>query len=340
MRAAFAALFLLALPAAAQPLAPLLDPAAVTGLRPQDRGAYERFLAHNLPRAFAMGPNGVGWQAGGGDAAFVESRAMEFCGRQNPQGGCRIVARDLALLPPARAWSPPAAPAFPELSNINRQTVPDERFLWWGPQRARGVVVFAHGRNPGQDTRGGQPQPWVRAFNNAGYDVWRFDRAPGVDEAERAAGWLRQDLRALRTLGYRQIIASGQSRGGWNSLMMLDTPGLADVVIAIAPAMHGGLGSAQLNALDDLRRLVSAGAPGAPRARIAIANFRDDAFDPDPEARGRLFRRLEGQAQGFLFLDRPEGITGHGGGNTSQFGLRFGPCLLRLATATPPPTAC
>jgi len=340
MRAALAALLLLALPAAAQPLPPLLDPASITGLRPQDRGAYERFLAHNLPRAFAMGPNGIGWQAGQGDAAFVEARALEFCGRNNPAGGCRIVARDLTLLPPARAWTPPAVPATTELSNANRQTVPDERFLWWGPERARGVVVFAHGRAPGQDSRGGQPQMWVRAFNNAGYDVWRFDRAPTVDETERAAGWLREDLRALRARGYRQVVMSGQSRGGWNSLMMLDTPGLADVVIAIAPATHGGLGSAQGAALDDLRRVVSAATPGAPRARVAIANFRDDAFDPDPDARGRLFRRLDGQAQAFLFLDRPEGVTGHGGGNTSNFGLRFGPCLLRFATATPPPTSC
>jgi hypothetical protein len=340
MRRLLAALLLLATPAAAQAPVPLLDPAAYPGLRAQDRGALNSFLVNNLPRALAVGPNGAGWQSGGGDAAQVEARALEFCQRNNAPGACRIVARDLSLQPPARPWSPAPPPTDAGLVSANRQTVPDERFLWWGPGQARGVLVFAHGRAPGQDSRGGQPQAWVRHFNNAGFDVFRFDRAPAVDEPERAAGWLREDLRALRGRGYRQVVAAGQSRGGWNSLMILDTPGLADVVIAIAPAAHGGLGSAMGSALDDLRRVVSAGAAGAPRARVAVVNFRDDAFDPDPEARGRLFRRFEGQAAGFLFLDRPEGVSGHGGGNTSAFSQRYGACLLRFATANPAPSRC
>jgi hypothetical protein len=300
-----------------------------------------RFLAHNLPRAFAVGPNGAGFQAGGGNAAQVEARALEFCQRDNAPGACRIVARDLSLVPPAQAWSPARPPSAAGLLSVNRQTVPDERYIWWGPERAAGVLVFGHGRDGGgQDSRGSQPQNWVRHFNNAGYDVFRFDRVAQVDDPEPAAGWLRGDLRTLRGRGYRQVIAAGQSRGGWNSLMILDTPGLADVVIAIAPAAHGGLGSAMGSALDDLRRVVSAGAAGAPRARVAVVNFRDDAFDPDPEARGRLFRRFEGQAAGFLFLDRPEGVSGHGGGNTSAFSQRYGACLLRFATANPAPSRC
>jgi hypothetical protein len=53
-----------------------------------------------------------------------------------------------------------------------------------------------------------------------------------------------------------------------------------------------------------------------------------------------LFRELGTRAGAFLFLDRPEQPTGHGAGNTSTFNDRFGPCLLRFATAPQPPTSC
>ena len=59
--------------------------------------------------------------------------------------------------------------------------------------------------------------------------------------ARRAANWLRDDLAELRRRGYRQVVVAGQSRGGWDALMILNQAGLADVVIAIAPAAHGTL---------------------------------------------------------------------------------------------------
>jgi hypothetical protein len=339
------AVFLLVLatwPAAAQPRNPLLEMAASPGLSEADRASVQRFLRYPVPRALALGPNGaLGWQSLGGTPEQVEQRALESCQRRSGGAPCQVAVRDLSVLLPGRAWTPPEPPTGMRLSSWNHETVPDPRFIWWGPDQARGVLVFAHGRGArGVDSRGGQPQGWTRHFNNAGYDVWRFDRHPNTDEAVPAAGWLRADLAELRRRGYRHIVMAGQSRGGWNTLMVLDTPGLADVHIAIAPAAHGDLGSANHGRqLDDLRGIVGAAA-GAPRARVAIANFREDNFDAEPERRGALFRELGGRAGAFLFIDRPEQPTGHGAGASSAFNDRFGACLLRFATATPPPTTC
>lgn len=338
------AALLFAAPALAQAPAPvpLLDLGTVVGLRDQDRQQAARFLVLNTPRVFATGPDfAFGWQAGGGTAEEVERRAMEACQRRSNGAPCQVAARDLSILLPGRSWTAAAPPPGLSISSANRETVPDPRFLWWGPQQARGVLVFAHGRSTGSaDSRGQQPQSWTRHFNNAGYDVWRFDRHPNADDALRAAGWLREDLAELRRRGYRHVVVAGQSRGGWNTLMVLDTPGLADVHIVIAPAAHGDLGSPNhIRQLDDLRGIVS-GATGAPRARLAVANFRDDNFDADPERRGALLRELGARAGAFLFIDRPDRPTGHGGGATTAFNERFGPCLFRFATATPPPTAC
>lgn len=317
----------------------ILDLPDFPGLSERAKGEAARMLTRNLPRAFALAPNGqFAWQSGGAEGV-AERRALETCG----QGGtpCRIIARDLAVVAPERAWMPTPAPGDVALGSSNHETVPDARFLWWGPQRAAGVLVFAHGRaNRGADSRGAQPQAWTRHFNNAGFDVWRFDRHPNVDEPARAAGWLKADLQALRQRGYRVVVVAGQSRGGWNALMALDTPGLADAHIAIAPAAHGAEGGpSHGRQLDDLRRIVAAAA-GAPRARVGVANFRDDQFDAQPDARAVIFNELGARSAGFIFIDRPEGLPGHGAGANNAFADRYGPCLLRLATMTPPPRSC
>jgi dienelactone hydrolase len=205
----------------------------------------------------------------------------------------------------------------------------DERFLWQGPAAARGAYLWAHGRaTGGQDSCGGQPQPHVRIFNNAGYDVLRFDRAPATDETEAAAAWLRAALSELRAQGYARIVVGGQSRGAWNALQALERPGLADAVVAVAPAAHGAAGSAAWAwALDDLRQIVRMAR--SPLARVAIANFTGDEFDPDPEGRAQIFRSLASPKVGaLLFLDRPQGLEGHGAGADARFTQRYGACLL------------
>jgi hypothetical protein len=319
-----------ALARAESPRIPVLDAGAVPFLNAEGREDYARFLLQATPRAFALSSEGAwGWAAALPDAAATAARALELCGSWGGSG-CKIYAEDLAVIWPGReSSSPPPPPAQPVGTGPGWSLVPDGRFLWQGPATARGAYVWAHGRAAGgQDSRGSQPQPHVRAFNNVGYDVLRFDRDPATDETDIAAGWLRGALRSLREQGYARIVVGGQSRGAWNALQALDTPGLVDGVVAIAPAAHGATGSpAWAWALDDLREVVSAAR--SPAARVAIVNFAQDEFDPDPDGRAALFRRLHApQVGALLFLDRPAEVTGHGGGAESRFTLRYGPCLL------------
>ncbi len=174
------AVFLLVLaawPAAAQPRNPLLEMAASPGLSQADRASVERFLRYPVPRVLALGPNGaIGWQSRGSTPDEIERGALEICQRRSGGAPCQVAVRDLAVVLPGRAWTPPEPPAGMRLSSWNHETVPDPRFIWWGPEQARGVLVFAHGRGAG-DSRGGQPQAWTRRFNNAGYDVWPMSGA-------------------------------------------------------------------------------------------------------------------------------------------------------------------
>src|SRR5262249_31800682 len=112
-------------------------------------------------------------------------------------------------------------------------------YFWNGPQAARGVVVWGHGKGNGTDAREFQPAPVIRPFNNQGFDVVRFARAPGDDYADWAQEWLRHGLSDLRRRGYRLIISGGQSRGANDALFMLGSPGLVDAVIALSPGSYG-----------------------------------------------------------------------------------------------------
>ncbi len=190
---------------------------------------------------------------------------------------------------PGRQSQPPG----PLIRSINYSFTPDARFVWHGPQAAAGVYVWAHGkgRRNTDDLRGVEPPPHVRRLNEAGYDVVRFDRSPMVDERNRAAGWLRDGLGWLRRAGYARVVTGGQSRGAWNSLQMLDTPSIADAVVAISPAAHGS--GASLNLLgqtDDSRQLLADAAPQ--RARVVFVQFSGDGFIGDPDARLRLLKSI------------------------------------------------
>ena len=336
--ACLALLLVLAGPVRAQAM---LDAGAVPGLTAQGQASYREFLQINLPRAFALGSGGAyGWKGGGGTIEQAREAAMASCSAKGPD--CRLYAENLDLIWPGRATTAPAPPG-PLLSNWNFAAVPDARYFWRGPAAAAGVYVWGHGLGTLNglgalaDSRGAQPQTHVRAFNNAGFDVVRFDREPHADiDKERAGSWLEDVLREMRRLGYRKVVVGGQSRGGWNALQMLRTPGLADVVVAVSPAAHGTGGSTNLTAqYDDMRRMLG-GVPQSP-VRLAFVQFRADPFAADLNGRAALVEWLRGWLGGVLLVDQPDGFTGHYGGSSSVFARHFAGCILRFATAAGAP---
>ncbi len=319
---------------------PVLDVGAVPGLDATGTAEYARFLIANLPRAFAVSTNGrAGWAGPAPSSEVARAVALQRCAQV---GGtqCAIYADDLEVTwhgRPRQVQPPPE----PLISTGNYAFVPDGRYFWRGPAAAAGVYVWSHGKGPALDTdnRGLQPQPHVRPFNNAGFDVLRFDRAPFADDPNRAAGWLRDGLAALRRQGYRRVIAGGESRGGWTSLQMLDAPGAADVIIAISPSAQGTASSSlHLTQADDLARIFSAAS--APGPRLAVAEFGGDPYAGDLDARMAALASLRPRLSGLLVIDRPPGFSGHGGAASEAFAERYGACLLRFATAQPAPTGC
>jgi hypothetical protein len=309
------------------PRFPVLDVARAPGLDEAGRRAYAAFLLMDLPRAFAIGANGrVGMAGGALSTGQARTQALAACqGVGGPTA--RIYAQDLAVVWDGRP-APMAQQRPPLISNWNDSFVPDIRFFWRGPDAARGVYIWAHGTST--DPLGLQPPPHVRAFNNAGFDIIRFDRIPNADDVDRAAQWLHAGIVTLRAMNWRFVVIGGHSRGAWNCLQMLKTANLADVVIADSPAAHGMGGSLFLSAqTDDLRQIVQAVPPT--RTRLAFVQFANDPFIGDPDKRLGLIETLRPRLSGLLMIDRPPGFSGHLAARSLEFAARFSARLLALA---------
>ena len=313
----------------------ILDAAAVPNLSASGRADYGNFLPMNHPRVYAVGTDSHhGWFGGAGTIEDARLKALKYCADKGGIG-CAIYAEDLRVVWPGRPPGVLAPVPGPLIRTAGYAIVPDPRFIWHGPASAVGLYVWGHGKNNLMDSRGQQPQAYVRAFNNNGFDVVRFDREPSHDYSDEAADNLRSALVAMRRMGWRKIVIGGQSRGAWTSLQVLDTPGLADATIGVSPAYFGD-GNDQTGRLYALTHAIK-----SPATRVAIAQFTGDAYVTDMDRRIGLYREtLPSRVGAFLLIDRPTGITGHGGGNTASFAKGYADCLLHFVMDAVPPSAC
>ncbi len=313
----------------AQTLGPGANASAITGWTMQYRGTVpgSAFALANLPGGRTP------WQYIGGqpDGATAGQMALERCNR-NAAGACRILATDGTV---------PGQPPFrPDTTTTIGALRASPLHFRHGPARAQGVLVFGHGvSGQREDLRNSPAQGWVSAFNDAGFDIFRFDRHPNADDLPRSQAQLVAAVPLLRAAGYRQVILAGQSRGAWQSLgAAAQVP--VEAVIAVAPARHGAwnASNSQSAALDDWRALVAA--LPADRTRVATVLILGDDFDADPA--NRLSRMADAArrrtAPTLAIQPAAEAIRGHGGGSGTAFTQAWSACLLAFATGPAPPT--
>lgn len=306
------------------------------------RATYrDSFLNGNLPRAFATdGKDAVGWASGQPSIEVARAKALQFCSGKGA-AGCQLYAENLEIVWPGRQSPPPAPGPLSLLSGTGYDFIPDARFIWHGPQAARGIIVWGHGLDAAKDSRGLQPPQLLRRLNNAGYDVVRFDRDSNWDRnIDLVVSWLRDGLIKFRQMGWKQIVTAGQSRGGINSLNILKTPGVADVVLTTSAANSGEdtnntLTKGQVylyNLIQDVPKQTT---------RVAYVQFLDDPFAGDEDQRADRIRTLLGPKVGpLLLIDRPDGFHGHGAGTSPAFATKFGACIQHFVMDATPPTSC
>jgi len=221
----------------------------------------------------------------------------------------------VSLLMSAPAWALGLDPAYPEPA--------------LGPIKAKGVVVWSHGRSINAEDSQSPTPSYLRALRNNGWDVMRFDRASQGDTLSDSTGHLVSYVSGLKHKGYKQVVLAGQSFGAFLALMAADASAEVDAVIATAPAAYGDFDdfydSWRLNAtkLYPLLEQVK-------RARVMVFYFHGDDFDPG--GRGERSREiLSGSGLGYAVIDQPAFLTGHWASGSGLFLRRYGSCIRDFA---------
>jgi pimeloyl-ACP methyl ester carboxylesterase len=236
---------------------------------------------------------------------------------------------------------PPAAEAQRDALACHQE--PGNRFFWVerafcdlpanGPERALGVVIWNHGISGTTQSWMAPAPPAFRLLQARGWDVIMLKRhhlgemGPG-NTLYRTVQRTLAEAAAARKLGYRKVVLAGQSFGGYVTLEAIDTSPDIDAAIALAPGIRsrsatGGLDPSITNRI--LRR--------ARVGRVALVFPKNDALF------GYLVRGESAQAilarrpLPYLLLDETSGLSGHRGGVTGRFALRYGLCLAEFLAA-------
>ena len=200
-----------------------------------------------------------------------------------------------------------------------------------GPQRARGVVVWSHGRSIDAEDAKSPTPPYLRILSASGWDVLRFDRLRDSDALGASSRRLVGIASQLKRRGYRHIVLAGQSFGAFLALMAADESDTVDAVVATAPAAFGDFEDCystwHLNALRLYPLLEQIN-----RARVMLFFFHGDDFDPG--GRGEKSRAiLSRRGLGFAIVDQPAYLTGHWVASSGLFFRRYGDCVRTFVDA-------
>ena len=228
------------------------------------------------------------------------------------------VALGLLLAATAPALAMGLDPAYPQAPEL-------------GPAKAKGVVIWSHGRSLASEDWKSPTPPYLEALRADGWDVMRFDRLHQDDSLNASKGLLVGYAAKLKHEGYRQVVLAGQSFGGFLSLMAADDSSEVDAVVATAPAAFGAFDDEsaawQLNAIRLYPLLAD-----VRHARVMVFYFHDDDFDPG--GRGEHSREiLSGRGLGYAVIDQPFYLTGHWAASSGLFLRRFGDCVRDFADA-------
>jgi len=198
-----------------------------------------------------------------------------------------------------------------------------------GPAKAKGVIVWSHGRSINAEDSESPTPAYLTALRDDGWDVMRFDRLSHGDTLSDSTKRLVDYTAQLKRDGYKQVVLSGQSFGAFLSLMAADSSSDVDAVIATAPAAYGSFDdfydSWRLNATRLYLLLEQ-----VKRARVMVFYFHGDDFDPG--GRGERSRAILSQrGLGYSIVDQPAYLSGHWASSTGLFLRRYGNCIRDFA---------
>jgi dienelactone hydrolase len=235
----------------------------------------------------------------------------------------------LALLLAVQTVAIPKASAAPAKPTMWVESATQERTPL-GPTQASGAVIWAHGLSMhDEDSRAPTP-PYIKALAEQGWDTFRLNRLREAESLSGTTARLAKAARDLRAQGYRRIGVAGQSFGAFAALAAVAEEGVADAVIATAPAAYGSFSDSfetwRANATELYRLLRQVG-----ETPVMLVYFHGDAYDPGGRAdASRIILTANGRRSRDLIIDQPADLIGHSAAASGLFARRFAGCIGRF----------
>lgn len=216
-----------------------------------------------------------------------------------------------------------------------------------GPQKAKGMVIWNHGRSGSRAASEVAP-PVARLFAQRGWDVYGLYRAFGIDSRSATYQLIQLALEKTQAMGYQKIILMGQSAGGYGAIEAVRYGSNVVGIVALAPAAFGSYSgdgaSKDWRSNDFYARQLWEKFEGKP-VRVAVAYFSGDVYyeEPSPNIRGPWVSALLAKyGTPNLVISQPAApnLYGHSAGQSWAFAHRFGHCIyILMETGTAPPCA-
>ncbi|HZF07080.1 MAG TPA: hypothetical protein VE932_22280 [Patescibacteria group bacterium] len=214
------------------------------------------------------------------------------------------------------------------------------RFYWleygfcdmklFGPEQARGVILWNHGIAGTQVQHAAPPALALRLLQARGWDVLKLNRhnlSEGADSYRRAEERVLEEIKTQRARGYRKIVIAGQSFGGRVALEVGTTSSDLFATIAMAPGMETTIGNSRTQGPTDERLRL------AKSERVAVVFPGRDELFGNPDRGKTAGPILAATGRPYLMLDERAGLSGHGGATGGNFALRYGHCLQEFLSA-------
>ena len=245
------------------------------------------------------------------------------------------------LLAVALLSSPMTAAAASDDLACNQE--PGNRYFWverafcdlpaHGPESAQGAVIWNHGISGTSRSWMAPAPPAFRLLQARGWDVIMLKRhhlaetMPGGPLARSVERTL-QEAAAQRKLGYGRVVLAGQSFGGYVTLEAIDTAPDIFAAVAMSPGVRssGADGRLDPTIVEQILQRARVG-------RLALVFPGGDALFGHIARGVRAQPILARREFPYLMIDETSEITGHGGGGTGRFALRYGLCLAEFLAA-------
>jgi dienelactone hydrolase len=262
--------------------------------------------------------------------------AMEFDHRFDPhrydENGNRLDPVKL-LVEGTHYWFDPAA--FPGRVDLSAHP--------YGPQRARGLVIWNGGHNPNRGAQLKVP-PIAQYFAEQGWDVYNlmrhtilagegFDRT-GTHIGNKIEHLLLRTIERAEAMGYQRIVIMGVSRGGFAVIAAGRYRARVHGILALAPANYGHYELSKNNEWLNNHGVIAEMWTHykASKVLVGAGYFAGDLWYESryPGQRAVTARETLGRlGVPHFIIDAPAfpWMQGHGGGVTWNFARRYGPCL-------------